>query len=153
MKYLTLFVVIFLIFFGVVESGNHIQTDPTVAITEISGIVFPSVVPKATSQTIILNPSDSGAAFFQATGNALAGVILEVIPKDIILRAQGSTKITVEQFSFGGSITPTGDGLGYGTFDSTGNLTNIRIGAQAIIPANPKFGAYTGDASLRIIHE
>ncbi len=100
------------------------------------------------TQFIVVTPLDSGAAVFNAQGDAGRPVVVSVL-SDKSRLINGNKKIKIKDFTFGGSLTDVG-GVGIGVFDSTGRLNNIRVGATVVVPANPTSGRYSGSLKLKI---
>ena len=119
-------------------------------ITERSALSFPSLPSNTTAINLVTNPSDSDAAVFDANGTANQPITVTTKESFIWLRS-GNQKIMIQDFTFGGSVTDIG-GSGTGSFDISGNLTNIRVGATVVIPASPVPGSYTGILTFKLVY-
>lgn len=126
----------------------------TIAITEIQGLSFPAAV-AGTTTTMVTAATDSTAAVFNATGDANTALTATIVETGVIITTgTGSTnsqKISIDNWTFGGSLTD-GGGSGTGTFDATGALTNLRIGATANVESDDIAGDYTGTVTLRLVY-
>lgn len=115
-----------------------------IAVTKKQDILFPSKILTGTSETIVVNTGDTGAAVFDAYGGKNRTLVRSVVESDIILSAPGVTDtITVNAFSVAGPLA----------FDSTGKASDFKIGATANILANSQDGDYTGVGSFRVIYQ
>ncbi len=124
------------------------QISYAIDIVEQSELRFPVTEGDVMTQLVVVTPLDSGAAVFNAQGDAGRRVVVSVARKKSDLK-NGNRKIKVKDFTFGGSLTDAG-GVGIGVFDSAGRLNNIRVGATAVVPANPTSGRYSGKLKLRL---
>lgn len=103
-------------------------------------------------QTLVRAPSDSGAAVFSAVGVPNAKVTVSVVENSITLITGAGDindkQITVTKFTTGGDL----DSRGRATFDGQGQLSDMRIGAQAKIKTSNIGGHYQGSATFRIVY-
>lgn len=122
-----------------------------ITISEVAGLRFPEQV-AGTAQAVVVTPDDSGAAVFNATGEASKLVVASVVESSIEMTTDdgvGSAKrITVDNFELGGSVLPDGTGA----FNGDGDLNNIRVGGTANIEADDIAGSYSGTATFRLVY-
>ena len=121
-----------------------------IVITETQGLTFPTVAAGSTTPQTVA-PAAAAAAIFTATGSASTGVTASVVESSIEMvtgDGVGTTKrITVDNFVLGGNVTG-----GTGTFDGSGNLADMRVGATANPQSDDIAGAYSGTATFRLIY-
>ena len=94
-----------------------------IAITEIAPLLFPSNE-IGSNITITVNPSDATAARFQATGTPFETVNISIVENRINMTTSSggqSGTIRVSSFAIQGN----------NTFDASGIINNIRVGASA----------------------
>lgn len=106
-----------------------------------------------TSTPVVLAPTGTTAAIYDATGSATRTVQASVTTSTIELACQttascGTAKIPVTDFTFGGGLSSSGAA----TFDAAGKITNMRVGATATIDANDKTGRYYGVGTFRLVY-
>ena len=131
------------------ESFNaSIQILTALNITEQSALSFPDTESKTTSQTAVVAATDAGAASFDITGEASSNIVSSIVESDLSM-TQGSTTITINTFTFGGSLASDGTA----TTDGSGSLTGANVGATANIPANAESGTYSGALTFRVVYE
>ena len=121
-------------------------------ITVISDLQFPATESAAGSQSIVVQPNDGGAAVFDAVGTANQTVDVIIAEKSIQITTSSGTKLRVDSFTYGGSLTPSGIGA-TGTFDASGNLNNMRVGASASVKNNQISGTYSGTLTLKVTYQ
>jgi hypothetical protein len=123
-----------------------------IVITETSALTFANAV-SGQASTVTSSASSANAAQFTATGEASTAVTGSIVEANITMTTGdgiGSTKqITVDSFTTGGDM----DGSGAATFDGSGNLSNLRVGATANVLAEDIAGAYTGTATFRLVYQ
>ena len=147
---------------GLTVGGSVLATDEAfnvtmslitpIVITETQALSFANTS-QGSAATVVTAPTDGTAAIFSATGAASTAVTGSVVEASITMTTGdgvGTTKqITVDTFATGGDM----DGAGAATFDGTGNLSNLRIGATANVEAEDIAGAYSGTATFRLVYQ
>ncbi len=122
-----------------------------ITITEVASLRFPEQI-AGSAATVLVRPEDSGAAVFDATGEADRAVTASVLEASIEMITDdgigAQKRITVDQFAMGGSVDP----LGGGAFDAAGTLNNIRVGGTANVNADNIPGDYVGTATFRLVY-
>lgn len=120
-------------------------------VAQDTNMQFPEQI-AGTAQQLVITPDANGAAQFVTTGEPLRSFTASIVESSIIMTAgSGDTsalQITVDNFTFGGSV----DASGAGTLSQDGVLGNIRVGARANIEANDQSGNYVGVATFRIVY-
>ena len=111
-------------------------------------MIFPDTGATASIQNITVNTGDAGAAAFDIGGEASTAIQASIVETDLDM-VVGGTTITVDTFTFGGSLAADGTA----TLDGTGNLTGANVGATAAVPANPDVGAYSGSLTFRVLYQ
>ncbi|MFH1223991.1 MAG: DUF4402 domain-containing protein [Pseudomonadota bacterium] len=95
---------------------------------------------------VILGPNDAGAAVFSAKGDPNRNAKTTIKEAGIIMTTgTGITpgeRIKVQGFLV---LAPT-------AFNALGQMTNIRVGATAIVSQNNVEGDYLGSATVRIVY-
>jgi len=98
------------------------------------------------TKDVIVDPNDSFAAIFNASGAPNTNFTTSIIENSInIITGDGSDatkRINVSTFTFSGLTS----------FDGTGNVNGIKVGATFHILSNNIPGDYSGTATLRIIY-
>lgn len=124
-----------------------------IVITEVQALSFMNIA-AGTSTTIVTAPGDTNAAVFNATGDVSAAVTVSIVENNVnITTGSGNgaqRKIPITAWTFGGSLTDAG-GSGTASFDASGILNNMRIGASATVDANNLAGDYSGTVTLRVV--
>lgn len=124
-----------------------------IVITETQALSFPNTT-SGGAIAVTVAPADGTAAIFTATGEPSTGVTGSVVESSIVMQhstwsvADVTKEITVDTFTTGGNLS----GAGAGTFDGTGNITDMRIGGTANVQANDIAGAYSGSATFRLVY-
>ena len=54
----------------------------------------------------------------------------------------------LDTFTYGGDLSSSGTG----SFDNSGDISDMRVGATAHVAANDTPGAYTGSATFRVTY-
>jgi hypothetical protein len=121
-------------------------------LTVVSDLQFPATVSANSMQYIVVSPSDSGAAVFDAIGSANQTVEVTVKENSIKIQTPTGIKLKVDNFTYGGSLTPVAKGA-IGTFDANGDLFNMRIGATARVKKDQESGIYSGTLTLQVIYQ
>ena len=116
------------------------------SISENQALSFPTTEATSSTQTVTVAPSDSTAASFDIDGES-GGAISASIAETNLALTNGSTTITIDSFTFGGSCAADGTGTLTG-----GTLSGCNVGATATIPANPTNGTYYGNLTLRVLY-
>lgn len=122
-----------------------------IVITETSPLSFGAIVGSGVPQTVVVAPIDPGAATFDLAGEPNMAITATIVEASLPITV-GATTITIDTFTFGGSLTP-GAGSGTGTLDATGALAGTAVGATANIPANPDPGLYSGTLNYRVVYQ
>lgn len=147
---------------GIGVGGNAVATDEAfnvsmsliapIVITETQALSFASAG-AGSGSTVVTAATDGTAAIFTATGEASTAVTGSVVDANITMTTGdgvGTTKqITVDTFTTGGDM----DGSGSATFDGSGDLTNLRIGATANVEAEDIAGSYSGTTTFRLVYQ
>ena len=115
-----------------------------ITISKVQDLLFPNTTLTGSAFTIAVLPADSGAASFNAQGGKNRNITKSVVESSINMSASGVVgNIAVDTFVLTG---PT-------AFDSTGNITAIKVGATAHVLAASLDGNYTGTATLRVVYQ
>lgn len=137
------------------DSSFSINADllSNIVLTKSQDMTFPDQE-IGTAQTYVVSPTDTGAAVFTATGSASKNVTGSVTTASVSLTCTtaatcGTETITANTFTTGGDMAANGDA----TFDGTGNLSNLRIGASEVVTATNKAGSYAGSATFRLVYK
>lgn len=115
-----------------------------VSVVKVKDLYFGDQV-VGVAKTVVVAPTDSGAASFNATGMTPGRTVTCSI-RSISAFTNGSgganNKITLNAFTINGctSVVP-----------ATGNINGIGVGATATITAAKLQGAYTGTATFRLV--
>lgn len=118
-------------------------------ITEVQALAFPDTE-AGTAGTLVVAPADATAAVFSATGSASANIAVSV--GDINM-TDGTDNIPVATWVFGGNLVDGGDGNnGTGSFDGTGNIADMRVGATATLGGTEGAGSYAGTATFTVVY-
>lgn len=136
--------------------GANLNVVASIRLTKQSDLNFGDVIrPMTGSSYSTISPRDPGAAVFKASGEAMRPVRAYVTTPSITLvnTENANQVVKVSQFRVGGALTEDATGKGSGSFDSTGRLYNIRVGARAHITADTKIGTYAGQAVLRLVYQ
>ncbi|PCI28327.1 MAG: hypothetical protein COB67_06665 [SAR324 cluster bacterium] len=115
---------------------------------ERTPLVFPDLEVSESSRTIVVLPSDTGAASFDLVGGSDEGITASIVESEVSM-TQGSTVIVVNAFTFGGCLGADGTGA----LSGSGKFSSCTIGGTALIPANPNFGMYTGTLTFRVVYQ
>ena len=118
------------------------------SITAQSGLDFPDTESTAAQQTVVVAPTDAGAADFNIAGELNEAVTASVVEPSVTMTV-GSTNIVVDTFTFGGALAADGSG----TLDGTGALAGAKVGGTATVPANAESGTYTGTLTFRVTYQ
>lgn len=114
-----------------------------IAITKVQDLLFPDTTLTGSAFTVVVATGDSGAASFTATGGKSRSIAKSIVETSIDMSASGVTgKIAVDTFTLAG---PT-------AFDSSGNITGLKVGATAHVLADSEDGDYSGTATLRVVY-
>ncbi len=124
-----------------------IQILTALSVTEQTALAFPTTEASTAAQTVVVAPTDSGAATFDIAGESNYAVTASIVESSLTMTNQ-NTSIVVDTFTFGGNLSSTGTG----TLSASGGLTGARVGATANIPANPKSGSYSGNLTFRVVY-
>jgi len=115
-----------------------------ITISKVQDLLFPNTTLTGSAFTIAVLPADSGAASFNAQGGKNRNITKSVVESSINMSASGVVgNIAVDTFVLTG---PT-------AFDSTGNITAIKVGATAHVLAASLDGNYSGTATLRVVYQ
>lgn len=121
-----------------------------IVVTKLHDLTFGEIVSGTASDNTIA-PGSANAAQFSATGDVNADVTGAVQSSSITLTngVSGPTgQITVDTFTYGGDLSSGGAG----SFDSSGDISDMRVGATAHVASNDTPGAYTGSATFRVTY-
>jgi hypothetical protein len=116
------------------------------SILETQALAFPITEATSSIQKVTIAPSDSTAASFDIGGESGEAISASISETTLDLN-NGSTTITIDSFTFGGSCAADGTGTLTG-----GTLSGCKVGATATIPANPKNGTYSGNLTFRVLY-
>lgn len=132
------------------QVGLHLLSPITLTLQ--SSLNFPSVV-AGQDNTVTTAVDSSDAVIFSATGEANASVIGSVVEDFVVMTTgEGITepeRIIVDGFLTGGDLGDTGNGV----FNTSGELSNLRIGATAHVQANDVPGYYSSSATFRLTYD
>lgn len=141
--------------------GNAVAVDKTfniglkllapIVISESKAMDFPDTVSGAAS-TLVTTAAGTDAAILTATGEANRAATASVVETSVEITTglgdDATKRITVDTFTLGGDI-----GVGGAvTFDGTGNLSDMRVGATAHVESNDIAGDYAGTATFRLVY-
>ena len=97
-------------------------------------------------------PDNANAVIFSATGEPNRAVTGSVVESSVLMTTGTGTtsdeQITVDSFQTGGTM----DASGQATFDGSGQLDDLRIGASAHVESEDVPGAYSGNATFRLTY-
>lgn len=120
-------------------------------LTQLKGLTFGSAI-AGFRQKLIVNPNADGAAVFEAQGTPQAWVTIYVVEDQILLTTptnpNNASEIVVKRFKRGGNLRRKWRAR----FDRSGRVTNLRVGATAVIKAGYESGEYRGQATMRIVY-
>ncbi len=155
MRRLGFFLMIVLIFvrlIGEVEAAD-------IVITEVNGLQFPTLIDEDVKQTITVAATDPGAAVFYATGDPNDKVTVTVLEATSVVEMHHSSCapsctrsryiVKLKKFKTGGELTKKG----VGQFNGSGDLTNMRIGATAVVGASDVAGMYSATLTLNVVYQ
>ena len=124
-------------------------------ITNTQPLTFPAhlvVASGAGNETETVAADAGTAAIFTAVGEPDQAITADVTASTVTLNCTSPTctgdTLSVGTFTFGGTLSPAGQA----TFDSSGNLTNLRVGATLTITDAAKAGSYSGTGTFRITY-
>ncbi len=122
-----------------------------IVITESQALSFADTI-AGQATDVVTAAADTTAAIFTATGEANRAVTGSVVESNITMTtgdgADTTKQITVDTFTTGGDM----DASGAATFDTNGDLSDLRIGGTAHVEAEDIAGAYTGTATFRLVY-
>ncbi len=113
-----------------------------VSMSEISSLSFAQTI-AGTDQTITITTSDVGAAEFSLTGEPRAPFSVSIVENSINLTDGFSNNLTIDNFT----VSPTS-----ATYNNSGIYSSVKIGATVHILSSNPAGAYSGNATLRIVY-
>lgn len=123
-----------------------------IVITETQALSFADTV-SGVNSTVVTAAADGAAATFTATGEPSRAVTGSVVEASIdMITNVGATAqevIVVDTFTTGGDL----DGTGSGTFNASGALNNLQIGATANVSSDDIPGDYQGTATFRLVYQ
>ena len=123
---------------------------PITVATELV-LIFPPIL-SGTQTNVTVNPADSNAALFTAIGSPDALVVGGIVESGIVMitgSGSANEQIAVDSFVTGGDM----NGAGIASFSETGVLDDLRIGATAHIKIDTLPGAYSGNATFRLLYQ
>ena len=122
-----------------------------IVITETNALSFVDTV-AGTTQDVVTGPADALAAQFSATGEPSRPVTGSVVESSVEVTTGdgvGSTKrMTIQDFTTGGDMS----GAGSASFDGSGDLSDLRVGATAKVESDDIPGDYAGTATFRLVY-
>ncbi|HAT8518463.1 DUF4402 domain-containing protein [Vibrio sp. 2092] len=120
-------------------------------LTEVKGLDFEPTLANQ-NVNVVTAPTSVDAAVFTARGTANWEVKGQVVESSIVMTtgdgSDDAKKITVDTFTYGGSM----DASGNAQFSSSGDLSNLRVGGTAHVQANDIAGEYRGTATFRLTY-
>ncbi|GEM_PF-5743793 len=123
---------------------------PITVTTDLS-LTFPPIL-SGTQTDLTVNPSDTNAAVFIAVGSPDMQVVGGIVESSIVMIAgsgSANERIPVDSFVTGGDM----DTAGTASFSKSGTLDDLRVGATAHIKNNTLPGAYSGNATFRLLYK
>ena len=115
-----------------------------ITITKVQDLLIPETPLTGSAFTIVVATGDTGAASFDAEGGKNRSITRSVVESSIDMSASGVTGvIAVDTFDLAG---PT-------AFDSSGDITGLKVGATANVLAASEDGDYSGTATLRVVYQ
>ncbi len=121
------------------------------SIVEVKGLGFEAALANQ-NVSIVTAATDTKAATFTARGTALWEVQGSVVESSIDMTtgdgSDATKTITVSSFTYAGDM----DASGVATFNGSGELSNLRVGATAEINSNDIAGDYSGEATFRLTY-
>ena len=123
-----------------------------IAVTTAQNLSFPVHEAVSSDTPVVVAPGDTTAAKFTATGEAGKNVTGSVTDSSITLTcstgACNGDTITVNGFSLGGDMSSSGAA----TFNNSGQLNNLLVGATETLTNTDKPGDYSGSATFRLVY-
>ncbi|MDH5561499.1 MAG: hypothetical protein OEY59_11675, partial [Deltaproteobacteria bacterium] len=102
--------ILFLAAIGLLYSYNAFAVDEPfiasitilapLAVVETAALNFPTSESLATTQTVVVAPTDAGAATFNITGAATTGITASIVEASLSM-INGASTIVVDTFTFG----------------------------------------------------
>jgi hypothetical protein len=144
---------------GLVSAANATDESFNIGITLIAPIVITETnalsfveTTAGSDQTVITAPGDGIAATFTATGEASRAVTGSVVESSVVLTTGAGVttpeQMTIDTFTTGGDMS----GAGATSFDGSGDLSDLRIGATANVLTEDVPGVYAGSATFRLVY-
>jgi len=145
---------LFIMMFALTVSASAMATDQSfsttlklfkpITITKVQDLLFPDATLTGSDFDIVVLPAASGAASFTAVGGKNRVIVSSVVESGISMSAPGVVgTIAVNTFVLSG---PT-------AFDSSGNITGLKVGATAHVLAASEDGNYSGTATYRVVYQ
>jgi hypothetical protein len=145
---------------GLVSAANATDESFNIGITLIAPIVITETnalsfveTTAGSDQTVTTAPGDGIAATFTATGEANRAVTGSVVESSVVLTTGAGVttaeQMTVDTFTTGGTDM---SGAGAATFDGSGDLSDLRVGATANVLTEDVPGVYAGSATFRLVY-
>jgi len=125
-----------------------------IVINELQALSFSAAI-AGVPASIVTAPADANAAVFDATGDINLLLTASVVESSVFMDNGGtgsSNTISIGSWTFGGSLTDVG-GSGTASFDALGVISNMRIGATAVVEADDNPGFYQGTATMRLVYQ
>ncbi len=121
-----------------------------IVITEQKGLTLGNAV-AGFAATLVIAPTDAGAAVFSASGDPNTPVIASIVEGSIVLTTGSGSgagrQIVLDSWTFGGSLAADGTAV----LDAQGKLSNMRVGATANIESDDIGGDYSASPTLRLL--
>lgn len=128
------------------SSEVHLKIVEPIIITNIHMLDFGTITGGRSEQEVI-GPDDPNAAVFRATGEPRLTVAASILEKNIDLTNSNGDKIKVTSFTLGGDLRND-----KAQFNNKGELSDLRVGATAIIKSNSPAGDYYGTATFQLVY-
>ena len=144
---------------GLVSAANATDESFNIGITLIAPIVITETnalsfveTTAGSDQTVTTAPGDGIAATFTATGEASRAVTGSVVEPSVVLTTGAGVttpeQMTIDTFTTGGDMS----GAGAASFDGSGDLSDLRVGATANVLTEDVPGVYAGSATFRLVY-
>ena len=137
----------------VVYAVDHLPP-ATIAITEIQSLSFNTML-TGTAVSVVTAPTDANAAIFDATGEANQLVTVSIVENSVKMDNGGTgaaNKISIASWTFGGSLSDVG-GSGVANFNALGVISNMRVGATAVVESKDNAGLYQTSVTMRLVYQ
>ncbi len=118
-------------------------------ISEVNDFTFSFINKNKGKNKVTVLPSDTEALKLKITGYPEKEVMVFIIEKNNKDLSKINSEIILKDFTFGGNISPSGKAV----FNKKGFLSNVNIGATAIIPESFKKGLFKKNITLQVLYQ